>query len=98
MKPRPHRSAMRWMRSRSNDLSPTLSAEQPMSIQRVSLGDFWDRYGREDFEETDFAQALGRLTTISQAGPLLQDGMVQRRSMLLPRETGSDFFFKDKVQ
>src|SRR3546814_17884903 len=98
MKPRPHRSAMRWMRSRSNDLSPTLSAEQPMSIQRVLLGDFWDRYGREDFAETAFATAIGRLPAISQAGPRRGGASVRWRITCLSQARDGAVFFHVEAQ
>lgn len=66
--------------------------------QLVSLDDFWTRYGRKEFEETDFARALARLPSVTTAGPWLAGGSVRRLLVNEPQDTDFDFFFKDQEQ
>jgi len=65
---------------------------------RVSLAAFWDRYGRNEFDDTDFAKALARLPALTATGPWLAGGSVRRLISRLPQESDFDFFFRDQAQ
>lgn len=66
--------------------------------QRISLSDFWARYGRQDYDQTDFACALARLPALSVDGPWVAGGSVRRLISRLPQESDFDFFFRDQEQ
>lgn len=69
-----------------------------MAEQRFPLAAFWDRYGRVDFGDTDFAKALSRLPTLHPDGPWLAGGSVRRLVSRLPQDSDFDFFFRDQSQ
>lgn len=69
-----------------------------MKNQSVSLDNFWKRYGHDDYEETDFAKALGRLPSISETGPWLAGGSVRRLITSKAQDSDFDFFFRDQAQ
>lgn len=66
--------------------------------QRFMLPDFWDRYGRQEFDATDFAKALARLPAVKQEGPWVAGGSVRRLVSRLPQDSDFDFFFRDEAQ
>lgn len=66
--------------------------------QRFALPVFWDRYGRQEFEETEFARALARLPLIGPNGPWVAGGSVRRLISRLPQDSDFDFFFRDQAQ
>lgn len=66
--------------------------------QRITFAAFWDRYGRQEFESTDFAMALARLPAIGPDGPWLAGGSVRKLISRLPQDSDFDFFFKDEAQ
>lgn len=67
-------------------------------MQRFDIGSFWDRYGHQDFEETDFAKALGRLPKVSASGPWIAGGGVRRLIGRQAQDSDFDFFFADEAQ
>lgn len=67
-------------------------------MQHFLLDDFWSRYGRQDYEATDFAKALARLPELSPTGPWLAGGAVRRLISRKPQESDFDFFFRDEAQ
>lgn len=69
-----------------------------MNTQRFTLDDFWSRYGRQEYAETDFAMALDRLPDISPDGPWIAGGSVRRLVSKQPQDSDFDFFFKDEAQ
>lgn len=66
--------------------------------QRFPLDAFWTRYGREEFHDTDFAKALGRLPECHPEGPWVAGGSVRRLVARLPQDSDFDFFFRDGAQ
>jgi hypothetical protein len=66
--------------------------------QRFSVAEFWQRYGRQDFDETEFAKALARLPAVKQEGPWVAGGSVRRLISRLPQDSDFDFFFHDEAQ
>jgi hypothetical protein len=69
-----------------------------MGNQRFALEAFWTRYGRQEFEETEFAKALGRLPKVGADGPWIAGGSVRRLISRLPQDSDFDFFFRDQAQ
>lgn len=69
-----------------------------MTFQRFSLDAFWSRYGREEYDDNDFARALKRLPAASSDGPWVAGGSVRRLVMRLPQDSDYDYFFKDQAQ
>lgn len=67
-------------------------------VQTFYLDDFWSRYGRSEYEATDFAKALARLPAVSEQGPWIAGGAVRRLVTRKAQESDFDFFFKDEVQ
>ena len=67
-------------------------------MQTFALDAFWDRYGRQEFEETEFYKALDRLPAISADGPWVAGGSVRRLISRLPQDSDFDFFFRDQAQ
>lgn len=66
--------------------------------QSVLLDTFWDRYGRKEYEETDFARALERLPAVTPLGPWIAGGSVRRLLLNESQDTDFDFFFRDEAQ
>lgn len=69
-----------------------------MNIHEYNFDDFWLRYGRKEFEETDLSSALTRLPSVSKDGPWLAGGSVRRLIASQPQDSDFDFFFKDEAQ
>lgn len=67
-------------------------------VQTFSMDAFWARYGKIDFDATDFAKALDRLPEIGEAGPWVAGGSVRRLIAGLPQDSDFDFFFADQGQ
>lgn len=67
-------------------------------MQAFSLDDFWSRYGRQEYETTDFAKALERLPSVAADGPWIAGGSVRRLVTRKAQESDFDFFFKGEVQ
>jgi hypothetical protein len=67
-------------------------------IHTVSLDDFWDRYGKSEYEDTDFARALDRLPSPAVDGPWVAGGSVRRLVSGLAQDSDFDFFFRDQAQ
>jgi hypothetical protein len=67
-------------------------------MQEIPLNDYWARYGKMEFEDTDFARALERLPAISAVGPWVAGGSVRRLVMSMAQDSDFDFFFKDEAQ
>ena len=67
-------------------------------MQRLSLDDFWARYGRSDYDGTAFAKALSRLPTVKPVGPWIAGGAVRRLLSDLPQDSDFDFFFANQAQ
>lgn len=65
---------------------------------RFPLTDFWDRYGRQEYGDTDFARAIARLPAISPDGPWIAGGSVRRLVTRQLQDSDFDFFFKDEAQ
>lgn len=65
---------------------------------KISLDDFWSRYGHSEYDENDFARALGRLPSISESGPWVAGGSVRRLVMGMAQDSDYDFFFRDQEQ
>lgn len=66
--------------------------------QRFRLDSFWDRYGRQEFGDTEFAKAIARLPSLSSQGPWVAGGSVRRLISRLPQDSDFDFFFRDEAQ
>lgn len=64
----------------------------------VLMDTYWSRYGKTDFENTDFAKALERLPSVAPEGPWIAGGSVRRLIAGLPQESDFDFFFADEAQ
>lgn len=69
-----------------------------MTHQVFTLDAYWDRYGHEEFESTDFSKALARLPKIAEQGPWVAGGSVRRLVTRLPQDSDFDFFFRDQEQ
>lgn len=67
-------------------------------IHRTPHDALWSRYGRSDWGDNDFAQALERLPHVGKGGPWLAGGSVRRLIMGLAQDSDFDFFFKDQGQ
>lgn len=65
---------------------------------KVTLDAFWDRYGHEEYEGTEFAKALIRLPNVSETGPWIAGGSVRRLVTSKLQDSDFDFFFKDQAQ
>lgn len=68
------------------------------ALQELSLDDFWDRYGKTEFESTEFYRALDRLPVVSKGGPWVAGGSVRRLIMNMAQDSDFDFFFRDQEQ
>lgn len=66
--------------------------------QRFALTTFWDRYGRSEYDATEFAKALKRLPAVSPSGPWVAGGSVRRLISRLEQDSDYDFFFRDQAQ
>jgi hypothetical protein len=66
--------------------------------QRIAFDGFWDRYGRQEFDDTDFAKALARLPKITPDGPWVAGGSVRRLVARQEQDSDFDFFFRDQAQ
>lgn len=67
-------------------------------MQRVTLNEFWGRYGKADYENTAFAEALDRLPSVAPEGPWVAGGSVRRLVSGLAQDGDFDFFFRDQPQ
>lgn len=67
-------------------------------INRTPFDVYWTRYGRSDFNVTDFAKAIARLPSVAEAGPWIAGGSVRRLVMNLPQDSDFDFFFRNQEQ
>lgn len=69
-----------------------------MNNQRFRIDVFWDRYGHQEYEETEFAKAVARLPKVTPEGPWIAGGSVRRLVSRLPQDSDFDFFFRDETQ
>lgn len=69
-----------------------------MSDQTIPLDTYWGRYGKTEYEVTEFAKALSRLPAVSADGPWVAGGSVRRLVSNLPQDSDFDFFFRDEAQ
>lgn len=67
-------------------------------MNKFSLDDYWNRYGSEDFEETDFNKAVKKLPKLGKNGPWLCGGAVRRFISGVELDSDYDLFFASEEQ